>query len=1219
MIVRQFWKAFIFICTWLFCLLPFSGFPEGSKELNTFCSGAQTTILYLCNNFTNQCSTTGGLRSQFAVYDATQSATPDNRLYFITQANEIVYMGFKCASPGTNNKVVFRIRDATDNIVVPEQDLPTASTGYISTLTQACNGPNQTLPPPANTGYDAYAWTPGTPGTFYIEFSLKNKNTGAFVLTQFNIDLFDITIYNTASSAIQAGRLYSKSWQFDEVAPHFTGVNYILSDDGIVTSTQFSAMQGGAWIQYANQTGCGNTNWMTDRKSLFNQQALFPQYKIFLNSPDPTVFTIATTLGQIVAPYPYGVRNCDGTINFIVNVDKTGNVQIDLDFTPATYTSRTLSMAVVAGANTIPWDGKDGGGVNVPNNANVAFTVKYINGLTNLPLYDVEGNTNGFLVSLVAPAGVSPNVFWDDVNIWNGTGGGSAGRGTNNLDVQSNVASGGCASPSAFPGCHKWPSSGNGWGNLNTINSWWYTVSTSTTYPAISEWRSPQLITFQTAPINACSGANNVTVTVVTEPNTETYNWGYTGTGATFVPSATTTTNSVTVNFAPNATSGNITVYGTNTNCNTTPGPPASLAVTILPNPVPVITGATSVCLNSSAIYSTAAGMNNYIWNVTGGTKTSGGTSTDNTVTISWTSLGPQSVSVSYTNANNCTAEAPTSYTVNVQNLPVPTLSGPTNACIGNISDYTTQSGATSYTWDLQPLTGRTIISGGGANDDHIQVQWDNAGPYVISVNYIVGTGCTAPTPTAYNVTVNPSPSPAISAVPASASPCGNTQVTYSVGAALPNHAYLWTISGGTPASGNGSGIVVTWGNTNPVSVDVVESITYAPGVVCSAHAPAFPVTLNLIPDAAGTISGPSTVCQGLTKTFSVNTINNADSYTWWYTPSTDVTYVNNGNNADFTFGLSSASGNLFVQGNKSGCASGSASPAYAITIHNPPTVTLTGCNDPATTTTSRSFALQGGLPPGTGGQYFIDGVATASGIFDPSALSPMPHQITYKFTDFNSCSNTSSQFTINVITGSSAGSCPLSFTDPRDSRSYSAFILGSRCWMLSNLNYGAKMASDLQSQSDNCISEKYCPAADASCSNYGGLYQWDELIQYQVPSSVSVQGLCPPEWHIPTQLEWQGLIDAIAGMAYGDGIAGSYLKDPNQSNGFHALLDGIYYLNNTWAFTSGNQLNSTIFWTSTTSGTSRAIARGMNNYNYSVSFYPSSRANAFPVRCVKD
>ena len=266
----------------------------------------------------------------------------------------------------------------------------------------------------------------------------------------------------------------------------------------------------------------------------------------------------------------------------------------------------------------------------------------------------------------------------------------------------------------------------------------------------------------------------------------------------------------------------------------------------------------------------------------------------------------------------------------------------------------------------------------------------------------------------------------------------------------------------------------------------------------------------------------------------------------------------------------------------------------------------------------SKPFALKGGVPPGSGGQYYIDGNLAPGGILTPSALSPATHLITYSFTDFNTCLSTSASVPITVSSGSAAGTCPTNFTDPRDNHSYSAFRIGSYCWMLNNLTYGTQMTSDAQAQSDNCIPEKYCLSSDANCFAYGGLYQWDELMHYKIAASGSVQGLCPPEWHVPSQAEWQDLINSVAAMTSGEGIAGSYLKDPLTPFGFHALLDGIFYMNNAWKFSSGS-LTATMSWTSATSGNLRAIARGLNNYTYSVSFYPSSRANAFPVRCVKD
>ena len=302
--------------------IAFNAYSEGSRQLNTGCTSF-STVIYMCNDFTGHCSNTGGFRSQFATYNSTRSAPENDRLYFVTRANEFVYMGFNGNSSGGNPppNIVYRICDNTGNVVYPESVLPTSSTGFISSISQACNGPNQLLPPPGNTGYDAIEWIPPSAGIYYIEFSQKNVN--GFVYGVFIMELFDITIYNTVTSTIKPGRLYSKSWQLSETND-FTGINYILSDDSIITSVEFNSMRGGAWIQYANQTGCGNTNWTNDRKSLFNQQALFPQYKVFLNCPDTDVFPVNKSLGKIIPPDPYGNRNCNGSIDFIVNVDKAG-------------------------------------------------------------------------------------------------------------------------------------------------------------------------------------------------------------------------------------------------------------------------------------------------------------------------------------------------------------------------------------------------------------------------------------------------------------------------------------------------------------------------------------------------------------------------------------------------------------------------------------------------------------------------------------------------------------------------------------------------------------------------------------------------------------------------------------------------------------------------------------------------------------------------------
>jgi hypothetical protein len=82
--------------------------------------------------------------------------------------------------------------------------------------------------------------------------------------------------------------------------------------------------------------------------------------------------------------------------------------------------------------------------------------------------------------------------------------------------------------------------------------------------------------------------------------------------------------------------------------------------------------------------------------------------------------------------------------------------------------------------------------------------------------------------------------------------------------------------------------------------------------------------------------------------------------------------------------------------------------------------------------------------------------------------------------------------------------------------------------------------------------------------------------------------------------------------------MACGFLKDTLLANGFQSHPEGLIYLNNSWAFTTGLAPGS-MYRTSTSSGADRAVARGLNEYNMSVSRYEAARGNGFGVRCLKD
>ena len=837
-------KRFCLVLVFLL-LATLSGKSEGTKQLNT--NNVESTALYLCNDFAGHCTSLNGDRSQFATYNDDQSADDVDRLYFVTTSSaEAVYLGFKGGGITSARHIDYRIKDFAGNIVFTETPLPTSGTGFISTFTQAVNGPNQLiLPPSPANGFNAKSFHPPVPGTYFIEFTVRNTNGTLYVGT-FDLSLFDITVADTVAKLAKPGRVYSKSWQFSaDQTDHFYGKTYIISDDSIVTSAQFSNTNGGAWVQYCNQTGCGNStsNWMISRKSIYLQQALFPQFKIFLNRPDSILFPSASTLGQIVDPQPFGVRNClTGHILFHVNVDKPGNAEITLTFPPP-YQPRPLNQPVVVGENLFDWDGLDGTlpiGMVVPNNTLIQFTVKYINGLTNLPLYDVEGNTNGFTIALVSPAGATPAVFWDDSNIPAGT-------------INSTLP--GCTSP---PGCHSWSSSGSGWGNKNTVNTWWYNVSTTTTPPPIVEFRGPQDLQILQLPSAFCANSGYQGFSVTPDDNTDVYHWSYRPSADVTI--TTPTASSVTVNFGPMAQSGYLKVYGSNTNCAMN-SQPDSIAITINPLPAPTLSGLPSTCVDqTNNIYATEPGKVGYQWVFSPGANiTAGGNNLSNTATVTWLTAGAKTVTVNYLNpGSSCVAVAPAIVNVTVNPPPIVSLDGLSPVCVetGGLV-YTTNPGKLFYEWTVS--AGGEIQSGGGSGNNTVTIIWHNTGPQFVNVRFTdPATGCVPTNPTQFNVTVNNLPTPVF--LTYSNSVCqGATGVIYTTESGMSN--YEWSITGGTINLGGqptDDWASVTWNTVGNQSIGV--NYTY-PSSSCTGPTPTIlPVTVKPLP-VASIISDKNSVC----------------------------------------------------------------------------------------------------------------------------------------------------------------------------------------------------------------------------------------------------------------------------------------------------------------------------------------------------------------------
>jgi len=188
---------------------------------------------------------------------------------------------------------------------------------------------------------------------------------------------------------------------------------------------------------------------------------------------------------------------------------------------------------------------------------------------------------------------------------------------------------------------------------------------------------------------------------------------------------------------------------------------------------------------------------------------------------------------------------------------------------------------------------------------------------------------------------------------------------------------------------------------------------------------------------------------------------------------------------------------------------------------------------------------------------------------------------------------------------------CGNPLLDARDGTYYNTVELGGKCWMAENLNYGT-MIDGIEEQTDNGIVEKYCFQNNTFlCDNtYGGLYQWREMMQYT--QSEGAKGICPEGWHIPSDGDWNALINATGGVAN----AGDNLIEGG-SSGFEAKWGGHRNLVTPYPF--GYVGQGAFFWSSTEVNGSLALDRYILKNDSEVYSEQREKAYGFSVRCVMD
>jgi hypothetical protein len=422
-----------------------------------------------------------------------------------------------------------------------------------------------------------------------------------------------------------------------------------------------------------------------------------------------------------------------------------------------------------------------------------------------------------------------------------------------------------------------------------------------------------------------CQGSSNNIYSIPLIANATTYNWFYSGSGASF----SVDSNRITISFTLNATSGNLTVYGSNDCGNGIISANFPITINAIPGMPANISGIDTVCQGTTGIaYNIAAinGATSYIWSYSGTGATINGTS-DN-ITISF-SNNATSGSLSVKGINSCgEGISSLNYSITVMSMPSASgiISGSDIACQGQTGlTYSVQPilNATSYIWTYTGL-GSSITGSSNtvslslfasATSGNITVRGNNScGNGDISVKYI------AVFPSVENAGV----------ITGNTTLCqGQNAVNYSIPIINNATSYIWTLPNGVTGSSSTNNITV-----NYTSSAVSGNITVKGNNSCSEGlASNLSVVVNPLPET-GIISGNTPVCQGENAiSYMIPALPNASSYIW--TLPSGATGVSTTNSIFVNFGLSAISGNITVKGNNA-CGDGLVA-SLPITVHPKP------------------------------------------------------------------------------------------------------------------------------------------------------------------------------------------------------------------------------------------------------------------------------------------
>jgi uncharacterized protein (TIGR02145 family) len=197
-------------------------------------------------------------------------------------------------------------------------------------------------------------------------------------------------------------------------------------------------------------------------------------------------------------------------------------------------------------------------------------------------------------------------------------------------------------------------------------------------------------------------------------------------------------------------------------------------------------------------------------------------------------------------------------------------------------------------------------------------------------------------------------------------------------------------------------------------------------------------------------------------------------------------------------------------------------------------------------------------------------------------------------------------------------------FTDNRDGRTYKWVEIGNQIWMAENLSFLPYISPFTNDTGIFVYNYKGSSVTEAKNQKeyrkYGCLYTWEISLQ-----------ICPEEWHLPSEDEWQELEKSIgmtqrqiSGAENNNIYTAGLLKSSdwsNQANNvtlFSALPGGHHFHDTSnnlevYFYGLGTVAN---FWSSTSDDFAYNMTIDPNN---NIVNYMASKDHGYSVRCLKD